>query len=94
MIENLILQYLKPELLVLIPVLYLIGLGLKKAAFIKDNYIPLILGAIGILVVFFYLLGVSGWNINLIWISIAQGILVAGGSVYINNIYKQLIVKK
>lgn len=94
MIENLILQYLKPELLILIPVLYLIGLGLKKAAFIKDNYIPLILGVIGILVVFFYLLGVSGWNINLIWISIAQGILVAGGSVYINNLYKQLIVKK
>lgn len=94
MIEDLILQYLKPELLILIPVLYLIGLGLKKAAFIKDNYIPLILGAIGILVVFLYLLGVSGWNINLIWISIVQGILVAGGSVYINNLYKQLIVKK
>lgn len=91
--ENLILQYLKPELVVLIPVLYFIGLALKKAAFVKDNYIPLILGAISIVMVFIYVLAVEGWNINVVWFSIIQGVLACAGAVYFNQIYKQLTKK-
>lgn len=91
--ENLILQYLKPELVVLIPVLYFIGLALKKAAFVKDNYIPLILGAISIVLVFIYILAIEGWSINVIWFSIIQGVLAGAGAVYINQIYKQLTKK-
>lgn len=91
--ENLILQYLKPELVVLIPVLYFIGLALKKAAFVKDNYIPLILGAISIVLVFIYILALEGWSMNVIWFSIVQGVLAGAGAVYINQIYKQLTKK-
>ena len=36
-------EFVKPELLVLVPVLYLIGVGIKNAA-IKDKFIPFILG--------------------------------------------------
>lgn len=91
--ENIILQYLKPELIVLIPVLYFIGLALKKAAFVKDNYIPLILGAISILLAFIYILAIEGWNMNVIWFSIVQGVLAGAGAVYFNQIYKQLTKK-
>lgn len=40
-------EYIKSELLVLVPVLYIIGLGLKKSK-MKDKWIPLVLGIIGI----------------------------------------------
>ena len=34
-------EYIKSELLVLVPVLYIIGLGLKKSK-LKDKWIPLV----------------------------------------------------
>ena len=43
-----IVHYVKPELLVVAIVLYFIGGELKKSETIKDKYIPLILGVIGI----------------------------------------------
>ncbi len=89
-IEHIIMNYIKPELIVLIPVLYLIGLALKKAEFIKDKFIPLVLGVIGVVVVFLYLISTVGWSMSLIGVSIIQGVLVAAGSVYFNQIWKQL----
>lgn len=88
--ENIILTYLKPELVVLIPVLYFIGLAFKKGAFIKDKFIPLVLGVISIVLVFVYLMATEGWNVNVIWLSVVQGVLAAAGSVYANQLYKQL----
>ena len=92
--EDLILNYVKPELLILIPILYLIGLALKKIDFIKDKFIPLILGVLGIILVFVYLISMDGWSINLIGVSIVQGVLVAAGAVYGSNIIKQLTKKE
>ena len=40
-----ILNYIKPELLVVAVVLYFVGIGLKKAQAVPDKYIPIILGA-------------------------------------------------
>lgn len=40
-------EYIKSELLVLVPVLYIIGLGMKKSK-LKDKWIPLVLGITGI----------------------------------------------
>lgn len=40
-------NYIQPELLVLIPALYFIGVGLKKTA-VTDRFIPLVLGAAGV----------------------------------------------
>ena len=39
--------YIHSELLVLVPVMYFIGVALKKSK-VKDRWIPLILGAISI----------------------------------------------
>ena len=35
------LEYIKPELLILVPVLYVIGMAIKKTALIADKLIPL-----------------------------------------------------
>lgn len=42
-------NYVKPELLIVAVVLYFVGMGLKHAQAVKDKYIPLILGGIGII---------------------------------------------
>ena len=39
--------FIKPELLILVPVLYIMGMGIKKSK-VADNRIPLILGLIAI----------------------------------------------
>ena len=53
-------DYIKPELLVLIPVLYILGLMMKKTEKINDKYIPVMLGIIGIVLSAIYVAAVSG----------------------------------
>lgn len=96
--EEILKEFVKPELLILIPVLYIIGVGLKNSKF-KDNFIPVILGVVGILLSTIYVFAtseISGSKDILmgIFISLTQGILVAGCSVYFNQIYKQLKEEK
>lgn len=86
-------EYIKPELLILIPVLYLIGVGVKKSA-ISDKFIPLVLGAVGIVLCTIWVLATSETEstqdkMMAIFTAITQGILIAGASVYANQIIKQ-----
>jgi hypothetical protein len=81
-------EYIQAELMILIPVLYLIGAGLKKANTVLDKYIPIILGVIGVGLSMLYF-GIA-CNGNSIFTAITQGILCAGASTYANQIYKQM----
>ena len=90
-----IMNYVKPELIVVAVVLYFIGTGFKKAEAVPDKYIPLILGGIGIALCAIWVLATcpldSGQNIAMaIFTAIIQGILVAGLSTYVNQIIKQV----
>ena len=92
--EEILKEFVKPELLILIPVLYLIGAGLKNSK-LKDNLIPIALGIFGIVLSMIYVFATSTIAVKqdilmAIFISLTQGILVAGCSVYFNQIYKQL----
>ncbi|WP_033124988.1 phage holin family protein [Eubacterium sp. ER2] len=89
-----IINYVKPELIVVAVVLYFIGMGLKQAQAVKDKYIPLILGGAGIVLCAIWVLATSplgtGQDIAMaVFTAIVQGILVAGLSTYINQIIKQ-----
>lgn len=88
-----ILTYIKPELLILVPVLYIVGMGIQKSK-IKNNRIPLILGVIAILLSTLWVFSTSlvqSWQeaIYAVYISITQGILAAGASVYAHQFYVQ-----
>ena len=48
-------EFIKPELLILIPVLYLIGISIKNTLLIKDKFIPLVLGISGIMLAIIYI---------------------------------------
>ena len=93
-ITQIIQNYVKPELLVLAIVLYFVGMGIKNTEKISDKYIPVILGTLGILISAIYVVATSVFNgyqsiLMAIFTSIVQGILVAGLSVYANQIIKQ-----
>lgn len=97
MVEK-ILEYVKPELLVLAFVLYFIGMALKKSETVEDRFIPLILGFIGIILASIYVLAespISGAQSVLmaLFTGIVQGVLCAGLSTYVNQLIKQLSSK-
>lgn len=86
-------EYIKPELLVLIPVLYLIGLAVKKSK-IADKFIPWILGGVSVALSALWILATSypsnGAEAAMaIFTAVTQGVLIAGASVYVNQLVKQ-----
>jgi len=88
-----ILEFIKPELIILIAVLYIVGIAIKKSS-IKDKYIPTLIGVVGMLLAIIYVLAtslISTYQDGLmaIFVGITQGILCAGCSVYANQIFKQ-----
>lgn len=90
-----ILNYVNPELLVVAVALYFVGVWIKGSERVKDKYIPLILGGIGILLCAIWVLATntccSMQEIAMaVFTSIVQGILVAGLSTYVNQVVKQL----
>lgn len=86
-------EFIKPELLILIPVLYIVGTGLKKSK-VPDKAIPLLLGVIAIVLSAIWVISTSDiFTLKdaayCFFISLTQGILSAGASVYINQLYVQ-----
>lgn len=89
-----IMEYVKPELIVVAVVLYFLGQGLKNSQTLKDKYIPIINGAVGILLCGIFVLATSGCHTGqeaamAVFTAITQGILVAGLSTYVDQIIKQ-----
>lgn len=87
-------DYIKPELLVLIPVLYLVGLAIKKSS-MNDRWIPIVLGASGVVLAGLYIFATTDMSggkdaVMAVFVALTQGILTAGASVYANQIYKQI----
>lgn len=86
-------DYIKTELLILVPVLYFIGIGLKKSK-ILDKWIPSILGLSAVVLSAIWVIAttdISGLQetASAIFTAVTQGILVAGTSVYVNQLYIQ-----
>ena len=87
-------NYVKPELLVLIPALYFTGMGLKRSQTAADKHSPLLLGGIGILLALLWVLAGSVLTsvrdiLQAVFAAVTQGVLCAGCAVYGNQIGKQ-----
>lgn len=86
-------EYIRPELLILVPVLYVLGAIIKDSAAIQNRWIPAILGGVGIALSLLYVLGTGDFSATGVFTAITQGILVAGAAVYTNELIVQLIKK-
>ncbi len=89
-----VIEFIKPELIILIPVIHFIGSILKNSEY-KDKLIPATNGAIAIVLCAFYVIGVSDINSSkdftlALFTSITQGILCAGCATYANQLVKQV----
>lgn len=90
-----IMNYVKPELIVVAVALYFLGMALKQAQSVKDKYIPLLLGCVSIILCAIWVLATSeignGQQVAMaVFTAITQGILVAGLSTYVDQIKKQV----
>lgn len=86
-------EFIKPELFILIPVLYIIGVGVKNSK-MNDEIIPFLLGIISVVFCGLYIFATSDINGSkqiamAIFTAATQGILIAGASVYCNQLFKQ-----
>lgn len=89
-----IMNYVKPELVVVAIVLYFVGMAVKQSKTVADKYIPSILGIAGIVICGIYVVAScslgTGQDIAMaLFTAIVQGILVAGLSNYVNQLIKQ-----
>lgn len=86
-------EYIKTELLILIPVLYIVGIGLKKSR-LPDKWIPAILGLASITLSATFVLASSEISTlaevaQAFFTAVTQGVLAAGASVYVNQLCVQ-----
>lgn len=86
--------YIKPELLVLIPVLIFVGYCLKTSTAVKDKNIPVLLAAAGVILSAIYVMATTN-NASMqdgaqaAFTAIVQGLLCAAGAVFGDQIVKQ-----
>lgn len=86
-------EFIKPEFLVLVPVLYMLGMAAKRSN-VRDKMIPWIVGGTGIALCLVYLLAtveIKNYQdgFMLVFSALTQGVLIAGASVYVNQLIKQ-----
>ena len=91
---ELLIMYLKPELLILVAALYFIGDSMKKASSIQDELIPFILTGISFILCALYIIGFSEFTgaqsvCIAIFDAFIQAICCAAGSVYVDQLFKQ-----
>lgn len=91
---ELLINYIKPELIIVAIALYFVGIWIKGTEYIKDKWIPLILGIASITICAIWVMSTtpigSGQALLMsIFTAIIQGILVAALSTYVNQLIKQ-----
>lgn len=88
-------DYIKPELLVVALAIYFLDIGLKKSAVIKEKYILLLNGVIGIVICALYVFATTSCSgpkdaAMAAFTAITQGILLAGVSTYVKQMIGQM----
>ena len=87
-------NYIKPELLVLVPVLVFAGYCLKTSTAVKDKLIPALLAAAGVVLAAVYVLASTSIATpqdasSAVFTAIVQGVLCAAGAVFADQVVKQ-----
>lgn len=83
--------YIQPELLILVPVLYLVGEGIKRSK-TPDEVIPLVNGLLGMMLACLYCFATrDGGDVAMcLFTGIVQGILCAAAATYLYEAQKDV----
>ena len=85
-------SYISPELLVLVPALFLVGMAIKRYGS-DDRVIPMVLGLLGMLLACLYGIATmkAGDSVAMVlFTGLLQGIFCAAGAVYSHQCYHQM----
>lgn len=82
--------YISPELTFLVVPLYIVGMIIKRTEKVSDRFIPLVLGGVSIVICWLYEFMTLGFGFEALFCGIVQGILLAGVTVYGNQVWKQI----
>ena len=79
--------------MILVPVLYFMGIGLKKSK-MPDKWIPVVLGVSAVVLSAIWVIATADLSglkdaASAIFTAVTQGLLIAGASVYANQLYIQ-----
>ena len=91
---QILLDYIKPELLVLVIILWYIGTKIKASKKIEDWAIPFILMGISVVFAISYVLTISGLSAMAVWVGIMQGLAIAVLEGYVYQAYNQAVKKR
>lgn len=92
-----VVEFIRPELFVLVIFLWCLGLFLKKAPWFKDDWmIPFILLGVSLIITIVYMAIVVGEGFNAVVVvtGIIQAVLIAAVSVFGNELIKQGLTKR
>ena len=83
--------YIQPELLILVPVLYLVGEGIKRSN-TPDEVIPLVNGILGMMLATLYCLATrDGGDVAMVlFTGIVQGVFCAAAATYLYEAQKDV----
>lgn len=89
-----LMEYIKPELVVVAIFLSLLGKCINKSKVVNNKWIPSILGLVGVGLCALWVMATTSINgikdiLMALFVSIVQGGLVAGLSVYVDQLFKQ-----
>lgn len=87
-------QYVQPELMVLVPVLYFVGIWLRRSAKHRNETIPQNLGLLSVALCVMYTLSlapIANYRdvLHALFVAVTQGLMCAGLAVYTNQIFVQ-----
>lgn len=79
--------------LAIVVICYLLGLGAKASEKFKDNYIPVLVGAVGGILGIVGMYVIKDFPANDVLNAIAVGIVSGLASTGVNQVYKQIVQK-
>lgn len=93
-IVQMLLDFIKPALLILVPILWMLGNRLKESKHVEDWKIPFWLMGLAIIFALSYVLITEGVQPMAVWMGIVQGLAIAMLQGYLFNVTKQVTEKR
>lgn len=91
---QILINYVKPELLVIVPILWYIGTKIKASRKVEDWAIPFMLMGMSVVFALSWIIVTEGFNSMAIWVGTMQGLAISVLEGQLYQYYKQIAHKR